>query len=65
MKVKEYNLMEECVETGIRFGINRAYKYLDDQQSFPDRDTLERNLIHEIMVSIGEKFIFEGGPEDE
>ena len=65
MKVREYILMEECVETGIRFGISRAYKYLEDQQSFPDRDTLERNLIHEIMVSIGEKFIFEGGPEDE
>jgi len=65
MKVREYQLMEDCVEQGIRYGISRAYKYLDDPDKFPSREVFESNLHREIMNAISEKFIFEGNDYEE
>ena len=53
LKVKSvYQLVEESVETGINFGISRAYKHTD----IPSIDSIKEHLLHEIMLELTEKF---------
>jgi hypothetical protein len=48
MKAKEYNLIAQCVETGVMLGWNRAHKY----SNYPDpeaiRDAIEQAVLNEI-----------------
>ena len=58
MKAKEYFLLERCIEDGIQRGINRAHKYLDDNQ-LPTREHLQRYIQESVMLEICEWFDFE------
>jgi hypothetical protein len=48
MKAKEYNLITQCVETGVMLGWNRAHKY--DATPDPERirDAIEQAVLNEI-----------------
>lgn len=55
MKPKTYRVLEEAIETGISFGIIRAFKHTEA----PSRDVLHENLEREIMNAIHEWFEFD------
>ena len=57
MKANEYNLIERCIEDGIRRGINRAHKHLNDSE-IPSRELLEQRIHESIMLEICEWFDF-------
>lgn len=57
MKANEYNLIERCIEDGIRRGINRAHKHLIDSE-IPSRELLEQRIHESIMLEICEWFDF-------
>lgn len=44
MKPKFHRVLEQCIETGIRLGWNRAHKHNDT----PDEET----IVNEIMIGI-------------
>jgi hypothetical protein len=48
MKAKEYNLITQCVETGVMLGWNRAHKH--DATPDPERirDAIELAVLNEI-----------------
>ncbi len=48
MKAKEYNLIAQCVETGVMVGINRAYKHTDEPKDDFLREQIERAVMNEI-----------------
>lgn len=55
MKPKLIPLIEMCVESGIKFGINRAYKY----ETLPSLQVIEEHVHREIMNQFYEWFDFE------
>ena len=55
MKPNEYRVLQEAIETGIAFGIGRAFKHTD----VPSREFLHENLEREIMNSLCDWFVFE------
>ena len=55
MKAKEYNLIAQCVETGVMIGWNRARKYADD----PDPETIRNAIEQAVLNEICEWFDFE------
>ena len=55
MKPKFIPVLEQCVESGIQFGLNRAYKHDDD----PSTETISENIHREIMNQIYEWFDME------
>ena len=55
MKPKIYPILEECIESGIRFGFRRAFKHDDD----PSEEQVVEHMLREIMNAICEKFDFE------
>jgi hypothetical protein len=50
-----YNIVRDCVESGIRYGIRRAHKHTDE----PSEDLLESEIHSAIMMELDEKFEFE------
>ena len=60
MKAKEYNLIVQCVETGVMIGWNRARKYADD----PDPETIRNAIEQAVLNEICEWFDFEEGKEN-
>ena len=48
MKAKEYNLIAQCVETGVVLGWNRAHKHIDDPEPEHIREQIERAVLNEI-----------------
>ena len=52
MKVKEYNVLMDCVERGITMGISRSHKYSDN----PSDDEIKRALIDAVLLEICEYF---------
>ena len=48
MKAKEYNLIAQCVETGVMLGWNRAYKHTDQPEDHHVREQIERAVLNEI-----------------
>jgi hypothetical protein len=55
MKAKEYNLIAQCVETGVMLGWNRAHKHTDT----PDPDTIRSAIEHAVLNEICEWFDFD------
>jgi hypothetical protein len=48
MKAKEYNLIAQCVETGVMLGWNRAHKYDENPDPEAIRDAIEQAVLNEI-----------------
>lgn len=48
MKAKEYNLIAQCVETGVVLGWNRAHKHINDPEPEHIREQIERAVLNEI-----------------
>ena len=55
MKAKEYNLLAQCVETGVMLGWNRSRKHTDD----PDPQHIREQIEQAVMNEICEWFDFE------
>jgi hypothetical protein len=55
VKPKIYKLIEECVESGVIAGINRAYKHADN----PTKSQIYDTVIRDVMLQINEWFDFE------
>jgi hypothetical protein len=48
MKAKEYNLITQCVETGVMLGWNRAHKHDATPDPEAIRDAIEQAVLNEI-----------------
>ncbi len=48
MKAKEYNLIVQCVETGVMLGWNRAHKHTDEPEDHHIREQIERAVLNQI-----------------
>ena len=48
MKAKEYNLMAQCVETGVMLGWNRAHKHSDNPEPHFIHSQIEQAVLNEI-----------------
>jgi hypothetical protein len=48
MKAKEYNLIAQCVETGVMLGWNRAHKHDATPEPEAIRDAIEQAVLNEI-----------------
>ncbi len=48
MKAKEYNLITQCVETGVMLGWNRAHKHVINPDPEAIRDAIEQAVLSEI-----------------
>ena len=55
MKVKVRQLLEECIEDGIRAGYQRSYKHTDN----PALEDVWAMQSREVMMQIDEWFLFE------
>lgn len=55
MKVDEYAVMRQCVESGVHHGWTRAHKHTDT----PEADYVIRCIEDSIMLSISQWFSFE------
>ena len=55
MKVNEYKLIEKCVEDGIQFGLNRAFKYNDA----PTDEEIVNEIVSAVMQELCEWFEFD------
>ena len=61
MKVKEYNVLMDCVERGITMGINRSHKYSDN----PSEEEIKSSLTDAVLLEICEYFDFDTGVSNE
>lgn len=59
MKPKFYPILTDCIERGVQFGLNRAYKHDDN----PPRDVIAQAVENEIMIQLHEYFVFDGEGE--
>lgn len=48
MKPKEYLVLQMCIENGLAFGLNRAYKHTDEPTKDQILDAIEQALMEEI-----------------
>ena len=55
LKVNVYAVLQECIETGIEAGYNKAHKHNDN----PSASHIKEQIEHYIMLQISEKFKFE------
>jgi hypothetical protein len=55
MKPKFFPILEMCIDNGISFGLNRAYKHDDD----PSREVMAENIKREIETQLYEWFDME------
>ena len=55
MRANEYKVMREAVETGVRFGVRRAYKHTDKEEPSVEQ---QEYMVEEILNSICEWFTF-------
>ena len=55
MKAKEYNLIAQCVENGVKLGWNRVNKYHEN----PDHETICDVIENAVLNEICEWFDFE------
>ena len=55
MKAKEYNLMSKCIEDGIAYGYQRAFKHTDK----PDDNAIKNAIYEAVMNEICENFTFD------
>ncbi len=55
MKAKEYPLLEENIEQGVKWGLLHAYKHTDT----PSHAEIIDSIVRDIMVEIDEHWLFE------
>lgn len=55
LKVNVYSVLEDCIETGIDGGFNKAHKHTDN----PTEQQLKEEILRYIMLQISEKFVFD------
>jgi hypothetical protein len=55
MRVREYTLLERCVENGIATGYAKAFKHSDN----PGEDAIKFSILHAVMLEIAEWFEFD------
>lgn len=60
MRAREYNLIVQAVEEGVRFGVRRAYKHTDGTP--PDENQMSY-IADEIVNSICNWFTFDENSE--
>lgn len=53
IKLDAYAIVSRAVEEGVKSGLHRAYKHVDDGAA-PDRDTLEERIYTALMDSLSE-----------
>jgi hypothetical protein len=58
---KTYELLDRCIEDGVRYGMNRAFKHTDA----PTREQMEAEIENAVMNEICAWFEFKGVIEDE
>jgi hypothetical protein len=56
MRAKEYRVMMEAVETGVRFGVRRAFKHVENAPEVSE--TQMDTIANEVINSICEWFVF-------
>jgi hypothetical protein len=58
MKAKNHKLIEQCVEEGISWGFQRAYKHEDNPSRTYVRECIQECIMHEIFewFDFGEPF---------
>lgn len=61
MKAKEYNLIVQCVESGVRLGWNRAHKH----EEHPESESIQQAIQNAVMNEICEWFDFDGESKNE
>jgi len=55
MKPNTYKIIQECLETGISLGYNRAFKHSDN----PSAQVVKDQIYEAIMTEICEWFVFD------
>ena len=55
MKIKEYNVLQMVVESGVEYGYMRAHKHTDS----PSEETIKEAMCEAIMAEMCEWFVFE------
>ena len=60
IKFDAYSIVSRAVEEGIKSGVYRAYKHVDDG-AHPDKDTLEEKVYTAVMDSLSEVLKWEVG----
>jgi hypothetical protein len=55
MKVKEYNVLVDCIERGVEYGMNRAYKHSET----PTRAYINEQIADAVLLEISEYFDFD------
>ena len=61
MKAKEYVVLQMAVESGVKYGVRRAYKHTDATEP---TDSQVEEIIMQVMNSICEWFDFPHGEEE-
>jgi hypothetical protein len=61
MKVNYYAIISDCLETGCRRGVQRAFKHTDD----PTLDQIQEAVYDAVMIELNEKFYFAAPKEEE
>jgi hypothetical protein len=54
MQVKEYTVLVDCVERGVAYGMNRAYKHSDT----PSPEYINQQITDAVLSEICEYFDF-------
>jgi hypothetical protein len=54
---KAYTIIERAVEEGVRYGIQRAYKHVDDH---PSKEHLETEITQAVMSALNEVIEMDG-----
>ena len=55
MKPREYQLMRECVERGVSYGLHRAKKHTDE----PTEEQTREAVIDAVLAAIAEYWTFD------
>ena len=61
MRFKVYYLIERAVEQGAAFAASRSLKHTDK----PSQQTIEENVVREVMLALDEILEFDEGKEEE
>jgi hypothetical protein len=56
-----YAIISECLETGCRLGVKRAFKHTDD----PTLGQIQEAVYDAVMLELNEKFYFTAPKEEE
>ena len=59
MKPKFYPILTDCIERGVQFGLQRAFKYDDN----PPQHLIEESINSEILNQLHEYFVFDSEGE--